>query len=79
METLRVTVDAPDADTADKVKETFFKKLYEHAGTKVVFELPEDGQEEADAIIAFAKENGCEAASEVHKDELDDAAPVDFW
>ena len=77
--TLRVTVNAPDADIATEVKEQFFKKLYEHAGTKIIFELPVGATEDADAIIAFAKEKGCTASSEEHTDELDSADPVDFW
>ncbi len=79
MTTLRVTVDAEDADVATEVKEKFFKDLYEHAGTRVVFELPADAQEKADEIIAFAEEKGCKASSEEHSDELDDAEPVSFW
>lgn len=77
--TLRVTVDAPDADTATEVKEQFFKQLYEHSGAKVIFELPVDAAADAEGIIAFAKEKGCEASSEEHTDELDDAEPVSFW
>lgn len=79
MSTLRVTVDAPDADLATEVKEKFFKALYEHAGTKVIFEFPADAQDKADEVIAFAKDKGCEAASEEHTDSLDDAEPVSFW
>ncbi len=77
--TLRVTVDAPDADVATEVKEQFFKQLYEHSGAKVIFELPAGDNEGADKIIAFAKDKGCEASSEEHTDELDDAEPVSFW
>lgn len=76
---LRVTVSAPDADTADTVKEAFFKQLYEHSGTKVVFELPPDAEAEAKKIEAFAKDKGCTSKTEEHTDELSDAAPVDFW
>ncbi len=79
MTTLRVTVDAEDADVATEVKEKFFKDLYEHAGTKVVFEVPADAQDKVDAITAFAKDKGCEVSSEVPDDDLDDAEPVSFW
>lgn len=78
-DTLRVTVNAPDNDAANEVKEQFFKQLYEHAGTKVIFELPADAASDAEGIVAFAKEKGCEAGVEEHQDELGDAEPVDFW
>lgn len=78
-DSLRVTVNAPDVDVATEVKEQFFKQLFEHSGTKVIFELPLDATADADAIVAFAKDKGCEAASEEHKDALDDAEPVSFW
>jgi hypothetical protein len=78
-ETLRITVKAPDADTAARVKDQFFKQLYEHSGSKVVFELPVGADAEADAITTFAEEAGCTVDKEVHKDELEDAEPVDFW
>jgi NaMN:DMB phosphoribosyltransferase len=78
-DTLRITVKAPDADIAEQIKETFFKKLYEHSGTKVIFEVPADADADADEIIAAAKDAGCEAAKELHQDELDDAEPVSFW
>lgn len=78
-DTLRVTVNAPDSDTAGEVKERFFKQLYEHAGTKVIFELPEDAGSDAEGIVAFAEEKGCTAEIEKHEDELGDAEPVDFW
>ncbi len=79
MSTLRVTINAPDAETATEVKEQYFKQLYEHAGTKVVFELPLGADDEADAMIAFGKEKGCEGEKEVYDDPLDEAAGVDFW
>lgn len=79
MSTLRITVKAPDAETAEQVKEQYFKKLYNHAGTTVIFEVPGDAHDEADAIIAAAKEAGCEAEKEKHEDELEGAEPVDFW
>ena len=78
-DTLRITVNAPDAEVAEQVKERFFKQLYEHAGAKVVFELPVDGDEDAAKIIAAAEAAGCTAEKEIHKDELEDAEPVDFW
>jgi hypothetical protein len=76
---LRVTVDAPDADIATEVKEKFYKQLFEHSGAKVIFEVPADAKADAEAIVTFAKEKGCEAKSEEHVDELDDAEPVSFW
>jgi hypothetical protein len=78
-DSLRVTVTAPDTDTAEVVKEAFFKQLYDHGGNKVVFELPASGAADAEKISAFAREHGCETTTEEHTDELSDAAPVDFW
>lgn len=79
MSTIRVTINAPNAETAEQVKEQFFKKLYEHAGTTVIFEVPADAQDQADEIITHAKAKGCEGTSEPHEDPLEDAEPVDFW
>lgn len=79
MNTIRITVNAPDDDTATQIKEKFFKKLFNHTGQKVIFEVPEDADEEAKEIEAAAEEAGCEAERELHKDELEDAEPVDFW
>ena len=76
---LRITIQAPDAEIAEQVKERFFKDLYEHGGTKVIFEVPDHASEKAQSIAAAAKEAGCEAAIAPHKDELDDAEPVSFW
>lgn len=78
-DSLRVTVTAPDADVATEVKEAFFKQLYEHSGTNVVFELPGHATGDADKIVAYAQDKGCEASVEEHTDELSDAEPVDFW
>ena len=77
MTTLRVAVKAPTAEAAEAVKEKFFKKLYEHNGTTVVFEVPV-GADFSD-IQAFAEESGCTVSSEEYHDPLDDAAAVDFW
>lgn len=79
MSTIRITVNAPEVEQADEVKDQFFKKLFEHAGTKVVFEVPAGADAEADEIIAFAKDKGCEASKETFEDPLDDAGSVDFW
>ena len=76
---LRIHCTAPDGDTATEVKETFFKKLLEHKGDKVSFELPEDATAEADEIEAFAKDKGCTVEREVYEDPIEDAEPVDFW
>lgn len=76
---LRITVEAPDADVATEVKEQFFKDLYEHSGAKVVFEVPSDAQEKIDAITAFAEGKDCKVSSEEPEDGLDDAEPVSFW
>lgn len=78
-DTLRTTVKAPDSETAEAVKDRFFKKLFEHAGDQVTFEVPLDAEDEAKAIEAFASEKGCEASTETHEDPLDEAEPVDFW
>ncbi len=79
MATLRVIVEAPDADIATEVKEQFFKKLYEHSGAKVIFEVPAGADADADEIIAFAKDKGCQASKEDYEDPLDEAGSVDFW
>lgn len=79
MSSIRITVNAPEAELADEVKEQFFKKLFEHAGTKVVFEVPAGADAEADEIIAFAKDKGCEASKEDFEDPLDNAEGVSFW
>ncbi len=76
---LRITAEAPDAELATEVKEKFFKALYEHAGNKVTFEVPDADTETADAIKAFAEEKGCTVTSETFDDPLDDAEPVSFW
>lgn len=76
---LRVTVNAETVEVATEVKEQFFKDLYEHNGTKVIFEVPSDAQEKADAIVAFAEDKGCKAEAEEHTDAIDDAEPVSFW
>lgn len=78
-DTLRVTVTAPDMDKANEIKEQFFKKLYEHAGTKVVFELPLGDDAGAKEIEDAAKAAGCEASTETYSDPLDNAEGVDFW
>ena len=79
MSSIRITVNAPEAELADEVKEQYFKKLFEHAGTKVVFEVPAGADAEADEIIAFAKDKGCEASKEDFEDPLDNAEGVSFW
>lgn len=79
MSAIRITVNAPDADIATEVKEQFFKKLYEHAGTKVVFEVPAGAEADADEIVTFAKDKGCEATKEDFEDPLESAEGVDFW
>ena len=79
MTTIRITVEAPDADVASEVKEQFYKKLYEHAGAKVIFEVPQGATSDAEEIVAFAKGLGCEAAFEDFEDPLEDAGGVDFW
>lgn len=78
-DTLRITVNAPDNDTAEAVKDAFFKKLFRHAGQEVVFEVPKDAEDEAKAIEDFAADKGCETSTEEHEDPLDEAEPVDFW
>lgn len=79
MTSIRITVNAPEVEVADEVKEQFFKKLFEHAGTKVVFEVPAGADADADEIIAFAKDKGCEASKEDFEDPLDNAEGVSFW
>jgi len=76
---IRIIAEAPDAETATEVKERFFKKLYEHSGTKVTFEVPDDARAEADEVQAFAEGKGCTVTQETFEDPLQDAEPVDFW
>lgn len=80
MASLRITVTAEDADLAGEFKEKFFKALYEHSGSKVIFEVPESDKEGAEAIKAAAIGAGHEAEISTYEDPLDSAdASVDFW
>ena len=76
---IRVTVKAADADVAIEVKEKFFKKLYEHSGAKVVFEVPDGADADIQEITDFAEGKDCTVTTEHFDDPLDDAEPVSFW
>lgn len=77
---LRITVTATDADAAVEIKEKFFKALYEHAGTKVTFEVPDSDMAGAEEIKKAAEDAGHEAAIETYEDPLESSDnAVDFW
>ncbi len=78
MNTIRVTVEG-DAEQVEAVKEQFYKQYIEGAGSKIVFEVPEDADDEADKIVKAAEEKDLKATKENYEDPIEDAGSVDFW
>lgn len=79
MTTWRVTVKGGDASDREAFKEAHFKQLYQALGESLTFELPEQDEEGADALVAEAEKKGLTADKERFEDPLEQAESVDFW
>lgn len=78
MTTWRITVKG-EASELEAFKEAHFKKLYQATGDSLIFELPEQDEEGADALVTQAEKEGLVADKERYEDPLEQAEGVDFW